>query len=115
MHQRKLHRNREGVSRSNMARTLLMGGAVFPVATSYPSAVCPSAHAHLYFRLALIAVVETGAVFFMPKRTFQPNRRHRSKTHGFRTRMKTKSGRAVISRRRAKGRKRVSVKPGFRE
>ena len=52
---------------------------------------------------------------FMPKRTFQPNRRHRSKTHGFRTRMKTKAGRAVISRRRAKGRKRVSVKPGFRE
>ena len=51
----------------------------------------------------------------MPKRTFQPNRRHRSKTHGFRTRMKTKGGRAVISRRRAKGRKRVSVKPGFRE
>jgi len=39
----------------------------------------------------------------MPKRTFQPNRRHRSKTHGFLTRMKTKAGRAVISRRRAKG------------
>jgi len=56
-----------------------------------------------------------SAGLFMPKRTFQPNRRHRSKTHGFRTRMKTKSGRAVISRRRAKGRKRVSVKPGFRE
>jgi large subunit ribosomal protein L34 len=51
----------------------------------------------------------------MPKRTFQPNRRRRSKTHGFRVRMQTKSGRAVISRRRAKGRKRVSVKPGFRE
>jgi ribosomal protein L34 len=29
--------------------------------------------------------------------------------------MKTKSGRAVISRRRAKGRKRIAVKPGFRE
>jgi large subunit ribosomal protein L34 len=52
---------------------------------------------------------------FMPKRTFQPNRRHRSKTHGFRSRMKTKGGQAVLSRRRAKGRKRVSVKPGFRE
>ena len=51
---------------------------------------------------------------FMPKRTFQPNRRKRSKTHGFRTRMKTQGGKKVLSRRRAKGRKRVSVKPGFR-
>jgi large subunit ribosomal protein L34 len=47
--------------------------------------------------------------------TFQPNRRKRSKKHGFRTRMKTQGGKKVISRRRAKGRKRVSVKPGFRE
>jgi len=51
----------------------------------------------------------------MPKRTFKPNRRRRSKVHGFRTRMKTKSGRAVISRRRDKGRKRDSVKAGYRE
>ena len=51
----------------------------------------------------------------MPKRTFQPNRRKRSKTHGFRKRMKTQGGKKVISRRRAGGRKRVSVKPGFRE
>ncbi|MGH2733515.1 MAG: 50S ribosomal protein L34 [Actinomycetota bacterium] len=42
------------------------------------------------------------------KRTFQPNVRRRKKTHGFRLRSRTAAGRAILARRRRKGRTRLS-------
>ena len=43
------------------------------------------------------------------KRTFQPNNRRRSRTHGFRLRMRTRAGRAIIAARRTKGRDKLSA------
>ncbi|HSX27984.1 MAG TPA: 50S ribosomal protein L34 [Candidatus Saccharimonadales bacterium] len=44
----------------------------------------------------------------MPKRTFQPKKRHKARVHGFRARMSSRAGRLVLKARRLKGRKMLS-------
>jgi large subunit ribosomal protein L34 len=54
-------------------------------------------------------VVRRRRSFDVSKRTYQPNNRRRAKTHGFRLRMRTRAGRAILASRRTKGRDKLSA------
>jgi large subunit ribosomal protein L34 len=55
------------------------------------------------------AVEQESSTVSKGKRTFQPNNRRRARTHGFRLRMRTRAGRAILAGRRRKGRDQLSA------
>jgi large subunit ribosomal protein L34 len=69
--------------------------------------MAPYMYRRLFRRAAFDAAARKAST--VSKRTYQPNNRRRAKTHGFRLRMRTRAGRAILSARRAKGRECLSA------